>query len=386
MRIAFHTPMKKPGHPTPSGDQQVAALYRQALAYAGHEVLSLSEFQSYEGNGDEAAQIAIISDGEAEAARLIAMIGNRRAAARPDAWFTYHLYYKAPDFLGPAVARAFGLPYLVAEASFAGKRANGPFARFQQEAVKGIAAADALFCPTRLDMEPLARIAPRRRIHYLPPFLDPAAFLAARQRREAARVRVAAQYHLDTARPWLLAVGMMRQGDKLASYAALGQALIMLPNRNFELLVVGDGPARPDVERHLAPLGPRLHFLGARPWHAMPDIYAVADLALWPAVNEAYGMALLEAAAAGLAVVAGDVRGVPEVVRDGETGLLARPGDSADFAAKVDRLLGDSLLRKKFAAASVDFVAGERNLAQAATILDHALKDLPGAALMAGAQ
>lgn len=376
--------MKGPGHATPSGDQRVAALYRAALQYAGHDVLTLSEFQSYEGRGDKTAQIAVISGGEAEAARLIAMIADMPATARPEVWFTYHLYYKAPDFLGPAVAHAFGLPYLVAEASFASKRASGAFARFHQEAVKGIAAADALFCPTRLDMEPLARIAPRRRIHYLPPFLDPIPFLAARRGREATRVRLAEKYFLDPARPWALAVGMMRQGDKLASYAALGQALAMVPDRDFELLVVGDGPARSAVESHLAPIGPRLHYLGAQPWQAMPEIYAATDLALWPAVNEAYGMALLEAAAAGVAVVAGGVRGVPEVVRDGETGLLATSGDAADFAAKVGRLLGDPPLRAQFAAAGAAFVARERNLAQAATILDRALKDLQGAALVAG--
>jgi glycosyltransferase involved in cell wall biosynthesis len=101
-------------------------------------------------------------------------------------------------------------------------------------------------------------------------------------------------------------------------------------------------------------------------------------------VNEAYGMALLEAAATGLAVVAGGVRGVPEVVRDGETGLLARPGDTADFAAKVDRLLGDSSLRKNLAAAGAAFVASERGLAQAATTLDRTLKDISGTEILSG--
>lgn len=378
MRIAFHAPMKDPSHPTPSGDRHVAALYRAALALAGHEVTTPSDFRSYEGAGDAAAQAAILAAGRAEAARLTARLRAQPAATRPEAWFTYHLYYKAPDLLGPAVAAALALPYLVAEASFAGKRASGPFARFHEAAAAGIAAADALFCPTRLDMAALARIAPPERIHHLPPFLDPAPFIAARKARDAARRRLAARHDLDPARPWLLAVGMMRPGDKLASYATLGRALARLAHRDFRLLVVGDGPARADVAAALAPLGPRLRYLGARPWEAMAEIYAAADLTLWPATNEAYGMALLEAAAAGCAVVAGRVRGVPEVVRDNETGLLARPGDDADFAAKVDLLLGDPSRRQSFGRAGAAFVAAERGLEPAARVLDRELARLHG--------
>src|SRR5258708_24281091 len=51
-----------------------------------------------------------------------------RADERPELWFTYHLYYKAPDWLGPAVSEALGIPYVIAEASYAPKRAHGPWA------------------------------------------------------------------------------------------------------------------------------------------------------------------------------------------------------------------------------------------------------------------
>ena len=47
-------------------------------------------------------------------------------AAAPELWFTYHLYHKAPDWLGPRIAGALGIPYVVAEASFAPKQAGGP--------------------------------------------------------------------------------------------------------------------------------------------------------------------------------------------------------------------------------------------------------------------
>ena len=62
---------------------------------------------------------------------------------------------------------------------------------------------------------------------------------------------------------------------------------------------------------------------------------AAADLYLWPAINEAYGMAFLEAQAAGLPVIAGRTGGVPAVVAADETGLLTPVGDAHAFAAAV---------------------------------------------------
>src|SRR5439155_20302278 len=78
---------------------------------------------------------------------------------------------------------------------------------------------------------------------------------------------------------------------------------------------------------------------GAVPHAELPAIYAGADLYLWPAVNEAYGMAFLEAQAAGLPVVAGRTGGVPAVVADGVTGILTPIGDPAAFADAVAQLL-----------------------------------------------
>ena len=83
----------------------------------------------------------------------------------------------------------------------------------------------------------------------------------------------------------------------------------------------------------------RVRFAGAVPHAELPALYAAADLYLWPAINEAYGMAFLEAQAAGLPVVAGRTGGVPAVVADGVTGLLTPIGDAAAFAAAVARLL-----------------------------------------------
>ena len=133
---------------------------------------------------------------------------------------------------------------------------------------------------------------------------------------------------------------MMRTRDKLDSYRVLAEALGRLKDKPWRALLVGDGPARGEVEAMMAPLTASACALPAPcrtpncPRH-MPS----ADLYLWPAINEAYGMAFLEAQAAGLPVVAGRTGGVPAVVADGVTGVLTPIGDAAAFAAATARLL-----------------------------------------------
>ena len=85
-------------------------------------------------------------------------------------------------------------------------------------------------------------------------------------------------------------------------------------------------------------------------------------------------MALLEAQAAGLPVVAGRSGGVAAVVRDGETGLLTAPGDAAAFAAALRQLLVDADERRTLAAAARRTVAAEHGLEQAAARLDAILR------------
>ena len=93
-------------------------------------------------------------------------------------------------------------------------------------------------------------------------------------------------------------------------------------------------------------------------------------------MNEAYGMALLEAQAAGCPVVAGAYGGVPSVVMSGRTGILAAPGDPARFADAVADLLADPPARLTMAEAAARFVREERSAAVAALRLRDALVPL----------
>ncbi len=377
MRIAFYAPMKPPDHPVPSGDREMARLLIAALGAAGHEVSLASSFRSYDGDGDARRQQRLQRLGEGLAQRLIRRYRRQPPAERPALWFTYHLYHKAPDWLGPAVSRALAIPYVVAEASSAPKQAAGPWAAGHRAAAQAIAAADLIIGLNRDDeacVRPLMSDGGRYR--RLPPFLDASAFAAAARHRKAHRRALLASQGLDDDEtPLLLTVAMMRHGDKLASYRILGEALSMCADTPWRLAVAGDGPARPDVESALAGFGGRVLWLGARDHAAMPSILAAADICLWPAINEAYGMALLEAQAAGLPVVAGNTRGVPDVVDDGITGLLAPPGDVAAFADAVRTLLSRPDLRERLGTAAQRRIMSGHDLPAAAACLDRWLRE-----------
>lgn len=366
MRIAFYAPLKAPSHATPSGDRRMARLLQAALSKAGHEVFLASEFRSYDGVGDRHQQEALQRQGAAEAKRLLAGWRDSPSAGPPDLWFTYHVYHKAPDWLGPPISSALAIPYVIAEASHAPKQTGGPWDLGHRAAAEAIAAANVVFCMTRLDMACVAPLVPAwHQLCFLPPFVDAAPYRAAPRDRAA----LAWRFSLDPAQPWLLSVGMMRPGDKLDSYQVLASALRQLAPRPWQLLIVGDGPVRTEVERAFAPVSARVRWAGALPPEELPAVYAGCDLYLWPGVGEAYGMAYLEAQAAGLPVVAGAERGVPDVVDDDVGGLLVPPGEPEPFAAAVDRLLADDALRQRLAEGAGRFAGQDRDLAAAAALL-----------------
>lgn len=375
MDIAFYAPLKSPTHGTPSGDRRVAGLLMEALALAGHKVDLVSEFRSYDKHGNAGRQAALRDEGRALARQLVTQWHDGTAGA-PDLWLTYHVFYKAPDWLGPQVSAALGIPYVLAEASHAPKRAGGPWAIGHDACATAIRSAELILCPSRDDIPCVQALATSRdRVVHLPPFLDPAPFRAALESRDAVRIRLAAEHELDTRLPWILVVAMMRPGDKLASYEALASALARLQDLGWCLLVAGDGPARGQVETAFGrrQLADRVRFLGQMALPGLASLYAACDLFAWPAVNEAYGMAMLEAQAAGLAVVSSDLRGVPDVVLDGRTGLLAPPGDDDAFAGRIRALLTDPARRRAMGVAAANFVDGERCVGVAAKRLANAL-------------
>ena len=362
MRVAFYAPLKPPDHLVASGDRQLARLLFEALRLAGHQPFVAARLRSFDSAGDRLRQARLRDIGQGAAARLLRGWRAHPADA-PELWFTYHLYYKAPDWLGPAVSQSLGIPYIVAEASHAPKRAGGAWDIGHRAVEAALRQADAVLGLNPADRAGvLPYLAHPQRSIALPPFLDARRYGLRRSRRPEAV-------------PRLIAVAMMRPGDKLASYRLLGAALARLLDLPWSLDVIGDGPARPEVEHALMPLGSRVVYRGVIDEASVAAALADADLFLWPAINEAFGMALLEAQASGLPVVAGASGGVGGIVAAGETGLLAPPGDAGAFAAAIRRLICDDTARAAMGAAARWKVEREHDLpaavARLAAIIDR---------------
>lgn len=374
-RIVFYAPMKPPGHPTPSGDREMARALIVAMRRAGFEVDIVSKLRSWEGAGDLATQMRIRRVADKEIARLASVFETQ---GKPDLWFTYHLYHKAPDWLGPALAQRFNLPYCIAEASLASKRKDGDWRDGYAQSLTAIGRADRIFQVNPQDTEGLrAVLGGKLPIVPLDPFLiDPPAPLNPADRHRL-RHDLAAQNGIDPDRPWMLAVGMMRDDAKRDSYKVLAEALARMPGNAEPLLIVGNGPARPQIEA-LFSGRPNTVFLGSLNRDQLNKTYGMADLFVWPAINEAFGMALLEAQAAGLPVVAGNRPGVAAMILQGETGILTPEGDTDAFAEAVSKLVADATIRKKMSVSAISNVSERHSLAAAADRLATELSALIG--------
>ena len=377
MRVTFYAPLKPPDHPVPSGDRRMAALLVEAMARGGHEVELASRLRSRDAEGDQIRQTRLSRIGQGLAERLLHRYMRRPAVRRPQLWFTYHLYYKAPDWIGPRVAAGLDIPYVVAEASVAPKRAGGPWDPGHRATLAALDQATSVIALNPLDIECLPD---KSSVRILPPFIETDLLRTAAAQRAGHRKALAVSLGLKPESPWLVAVAMMRPGDKLDSYRLLAEALQLLSDLSWQLLIVGDGPARKTVETVFAPIigatiPARVSFRGALEAPEVAAALAACDIMVWPAINEAYGIALLEAQAAGLPVIAGRTGGVPAIVCDGETGILTAPQDSAAFAAALrELLLAPDLVAQMGKAASAR-VEADHSLESAVPRLDAILRE-----------
>jgi glycosyltransferase involved in cell wall biosynthesis len=360
MRIAFYAPLKSPNHPVPSGDRQMARMLMAALIRAGHAVGIVSELRAFSASSATGAHDEVKRVAQQEVARIAAHWARETP---PDLWFCYHPYYKAPDFIGPELSHRFGIPYVTVEASWSSRRSVDGWAESQKVVADGVRQAAVNICVRIKDREGLKNIAPHGRYEMLDPFIDVEPFRSVAPQLGSRRI---------------VTVAMMRPGDKLESYRMLARALERIDHLPWTLLVVGEGPGRNDVRAEFARLDPtRVEWLGEKAPQDIPAILAQGALYAWPGFGEAYGLAYLEAQAAGLPVVAQAIDGVPAVVRDGRTGMLTPPGNLVAFADALAKLLGDQATRRSMSEAARDFVMHERSFGIASARLAEILHVIP---------
>jgi glycosyltransferase involved in cell wall biosynthesis len=174
--------------------------------------------------------------------------------------------------------------------------------------------------------------------------------------KEAQAIR--AKFGIAESEPVVVAIGRL-SSEK--AHIDLLNAFRHLQSNNSELnaklVIVGDGPERERLEAAARSLGitERVHFAGQ-----ISDVkpyYAAADLLALPSHSEGSPYVLLEAMAAGLAIVATAVGGVPEMVEDEVSALLVPPRDPQKMAAAIARILKDEELARKLTASAAALIA-----------------------------
>lgn len=138
---------------------------------------------------------------------------------------------------------------------------------------------------------------------------------------------------------------------------AMPRVLDAIPD--LQLVIAGEGPLRPQVETRIArlKLGGAVHLLGFR--RDVPSLLRALDAFVLSSNEEGLGTTLLDALACGLPVAATAGGGIPEIVRDGETGLLAPAGDAQALADAIIRLFRERDLAARLAAAGKAMVLAQ---------------------------
>lgn len=169
--------------------------------------------------------------------------------------------------------------------------------------------------------------------------------------------------HERPARRPRVVVGTMSRLSPEKGLDHLLRAVGLLRDRgeHVDLVLAGDGPSRAPLESLTAELalGDRVRFAGEVAHEDVPGVLAGFDVFAMPSTWEGFGVSALEASAMMLPVVASDVHGIPDVVADGQTGLLVAPADPVALADAIGRLAADEELRRGMGEAGRAYVARE---------------------------
>lgn len=168
--------------------------------------------------------------------------------------------------------------------------------------------------------------------------------------RDARPVDVRARLGLPADAPVVLAVGAL-VGHKGHAHLVAALPALRAVVRGVRVVVAGEGPLRDALTSQAAALGVADALVLAGQVEDLPGWFHGVDLFVMPSTQEGLGTSVLDAMAAGLAVVASRAGGLPETIVDGVHGLLVPPGDPAALASALADLLRDPLRRARLGAA-----------------------------------
>lgn len=338
MRISFYTPFKPLDHANPSGDLMIARGLYGYLKNQGNKILIMSNFRSRWVFWKPWIWTWLIRDTR-RIMRTIAPNG-------VDLWFTYHSYYKAPDLLGSFISRRLKIPYVIFQGIYSTKRKRDwktwPGFVLNRAA---LCAADHVFSNKKVDYLNMKRLLPSQRITYVKPGISPHAFSFD----AGARDELKKLWDVGN-EPVVLSAAMFRPDVKTQGLSLVIRVCgeLFRKGLRFYLVIAGEGRERNRLlqlaKEHLPD---RVRFVGKIPRNEMYRFYSAGDIFAFPGIRESLGMVFLEAQSCGIPVVAFANGGIPEVVRDGETGFLVPLYDSDRFAKAIEFLLTKRDIRQK---------------------------------------
>jgi L-malate glycosyltransferase len=157
-----------------------------------------------------------------------------------------------------------------------------------------------------------------------------------------------------------ITIGIIKALEKIYGIDILLDAFALLKDcyTNTKLLIIGNGSEKESLKQQAIDLGiiDRVEILPAIPHDAVPTYLHKIDIFVMPSRQESFGVAVLEASACGIPVIASNVGGLPEVVADKLTGLLVPPNNPASLAEKLSQLIESPELRKSMGESGINFV------------------------------
>jgi N-acetyl-alpha-D-glucosaminyl L-malate synthase BshA len=324
------------------GSGVIAAEIGMALGRRGHRVCFLSDAPPARldlgGPNISFHQVALLDYPlVAHRSYALALTAKMVEVARNEKLDILHPHYAIPHSVSATLAKQIlgeGGPKVVTTLHGTDVTLVGTDHGFQPLTRFAVAASDAVTAPSRwLADAARANLAlpAHLALEVIPNFVDTAALIPPAHRDHGGRPVL---LHVSNFRPF------KRVSDVIRILAAVRTHV------DARLDLVGDGPERGAAEALVKSLGLQndVRFYGEMDDPA--DLYRSSDVFLLPSESESFGLAALEAMACGVPVVASDVGGIPDVVKDGETGFLAPVGDVIAMAEAARRLLTDRPLHQ----------------------------------------